>query len=489
MARRLRPPSRSKQLADISDDTVIETDIPARLDRLPWGNFHWLIAVSLGVTWIFNGIEVSLASTLSPTIKLSMNLEDWQVGYAHAAYVGGLVIGALFFGWLTDRLGRKRLFFTTLLIYLFFTALTGLSQGPRSLALFRFLTGVGIGGEYAAINSTIQELIPAKFRGRTDLLISGTFWIGGAIGALGSTVLLTGGIVDPKLGWRVAFLIGAILAIIVLRVRRTIPESPRWLITHNRVEEAKAVVSNIERNFRGQFDATERLPHVHVVGRRRTPLLEVVRTVFVTYPKRALVSFSLMAAQALVYNAVYHTYTLELNDIKYFGISAGAVGWYLLFFAAGNFLGPLMLGRLFDTFGRKRMIAATYLISGVLIAITGYLFMSGILTALTQSLAWMVTFFFASAAASAAYLTAGEIFPLEIRALAIAFFFAVGTSVAVATPWIFANLIQGGRASVYLGYLALSTVMIAAAFIELLWGVKAERIPLEEIARPLTFVD
>ena len=215
----------------------------------------------------------------------------------------------------------------------------------------------------------------------------------------------------------------------------------------------------------------------------------MVRTVFVTYPKRALVSFSLMAAQALVYNAVYHTYTLELNDIKYFGISAGAVGWYLLFFAAGNFLGPLMLGRLFDTFGRKRMIAATYLISGVLIAITGYLFMSGILTALTQSLAWMVTFFFASAAASAAYLTAGEIFPLEIRALAIAFFFAVGTSVAVATPWIFANLIQGGRASVYLGYLALSTVMIAAAFIELLWGVKAERIPLEEIARPLTFVD
>jgi MFS family permease len=479
-----------KQPVDTSNNLVVETDIPARLDRLPWGSFHTLVAVGLGVTWILNGLEVTLAGNLSPALEESpiLSLSSHDVFLANSTYICGLVLGSLFFGWLTDRLGRKKLFFITLLVYLLSTALTASSWDFASLALFRFVTGMGIGGEYAAINSTIQELIPARFRGRTDLLISGTFWIGAAIGALGSTVLLDPTIINPEVGWRVAFLIGAALAIIVLGVRRAIPESPRWLMTHNRVDEAEAIVASIEDKFRGQFDATERQPYVHLIGRTRTPLVEVVQTVFQVYPGRAVVSFSLMAAQALVYNAIFFTHALMLKH--FFCIPSSTVGWYFLFFAAGNFLGPLMLGRLFDTFGRRWMIAATYAISGVLLAISGYLFMIDVVSALTQSLAWMVTFFFASAASSAAYLTAGEIFPLEIRALAIAFFFAVGTGIGgVTSQLLFAVLIDEGRASIYYsGYLVLSTAMIAAALIELLWGVPAERKPLEDVARPLTFV-
>jgi MFS family permease len=354
--------------------------------------------------------------------------------------------------------------------------------------LFRFLTGAGIGGEYAAINSTIQELIPAKFRGRTDLLISGTFWIGAGIGAMGSTVLLDPTIINPEFGWRIAFLIGALLALVVLRIRRAIPESPRWLMTHQRLEEANAIVSGIEEKCGVHLDPNERLPHVHLIGRESTPLLEVVQTLFCVYPRRALVSFSLMAAQALVYNAIFFTYSQALTH--FFNIPPEGAGYYFLFFAAGNFLGPLVLGRLFDTFGRKRMIAGTYAASGVLLAISGYLFMIGAISgALAQALFWMVTFFFASAAASAAYLTAGEIFPLEIRALAIAFFFAVGTALGgVISPWLFSSLVAQGPERFYSGYLVLSAAMMAAAAVAALWGVPAERKSLEEIARPLTFV-
>ena len=490
LAQRIRlqlAPTSNKQQVYTSGQ--IRTDIPARLDRLPWGAFHTLVAVGLGITWILNGLEVTLAGLLSPALMKSpvLNLSGPQVGIANSLYLAGLVLGSLFFGWLTDGLGRKRLFFVTLLVYLLFTALTGLSWNFESLAVFRFFTGTGIGGEYAAINSTIQELIPAKFRGRTDLLIGGTFWIGAAIGALASTLLLDPTIMDPELGWRVAFLIGAALALIVLGIRRVIPESPRWLMTHGRPDEAEAIVAGIEDKFRGQLDSTERLPQVQLIGRKRTPLREVVQTVFQVYPGRALVSFSLMAAQALVYNAIFFTHALVLT--RFFDVPIRTVGWYFLPFAAGNFLGPLLLGPLFDTLGRKRMISGTYAITGALLAISAYLFMIGAVSELTLSLAWMITFFFASAAASAAYLTAGEIFPLEIRALAIAFFFAVGTGIGSVSPWLFATLSAGKAADLYRGYLVLSMAMILAALIESLWGVACERKPLEAVARPLTFVE
>jgi MFS family permease len=400
--------------------------------------------------------------------------------------LAGLVLGALFFGWLTDRLGRKRLFIITLLVYLVSTAFTGLSWNIDSLTLFRFFTGTGIGGEYAAINSTIQELIPARFRGRTDLLISSTFWIGAAIGAVGSTVLLDPTLIDPELGWRVAFLIGALLALVVLFVRPGIPESPRWLMTHNRVDEAEAIVADIEERFRGHFDINEQLQRVQLIGRSGTSLVDVVKTIFQVYPGRALVCFSLMAAQALVYNAIFFTHAPVLAH--FFDIPLSSVGWYFLPFAAGNFLGPVLLGPLFDKLGRKRMISGTYLISGVLLAVSAYLFKISVVSALTLSLAWMVTFFFASAAASAAYLTAGEIFPLEIRAIAIAFFFAVGTSLAVVSPFVFTALATGESTNLFKGYLVLSIAMSLAAFIELLWGVNAERKPLETVAPPLTLV-
>jgi MFS family permease len=468
---------------------IVKTDIPARLDRLPWGRFHTLVVVALGITWILNGLEVTLAANVTQALMNSLGLSITQVALSHTAYVTGLVIGALFFGWATDRLGRKRLFFTTLLVYLMFTTLTGLCWNIESLALFRFLAGTGIGGEYAAINSAIQELIPARFRGRTDLLISGTFWIGAAIGALVLTVLLNPTIINPELGWRFAFLIGAPLALIVLFIRRRIPESPRWLMTHGRVNEAEAIVSSIEEKFNqlDQLDSVERLPRVHLIGRRFTPLREVVQTIFHVYPGRALVSFSLMSAQALMYNAAIFNFAVILD--QFFKIPLTNLSLYFLPIAAGNFFGPLVLGRLFDTFGRKQMIALTYAISGLAIAVSGYLLMSGALSALTQSLAWMATFFFASAAASAAYLTAGEIFPLEIRALAIAFFFAVGTGIGAVSLWLLATLIGQGPESLYWGFIVGSAAMVAAAVIELIWGVAAERRPLEDVARPLTFIE
>jgi MFS family permease len=490
VARRIRLPRilKPKRHVQKPDHQRVETSIPARLDRLPWGAFHTLVAVALGITWILNGLEVTLAGNLTPALEKSLKLPNAvQIGIAHSAYLAGLVLGSLFFGWLTDRLGRKKLFFVTLVVYLLSTALTGLSWNVDSLIVFRFLTGTGIGGEYAAINSTIQELIPAKYRGRTDLLISGTFWIGAAIGAVGSTVLLNSTLIDPEVGWRVAFLIGAVLAIIVLLVRSVIPESPRWLMTHNRIDEAEAIVASIEERFRGQFDSKEPLSRIQLVGRSSTPLVQVIKTIFLTYPKRALVSSFLMASQALLYNAIFFSNATMLG--KFFNIQPWDVGWYFLPFAFGNFLGPVLLGPLFDRLGRKRMISGTYIISAVLIAICAYLFKINAVSALSLSLAWMVTFFFASAAASAAYLTAGEIFPLEIRAIAIAFFFAIGTGFAVVCPFVFTALATTGEpATLYKGYLVLSMLMSLAALIELLWGVDAECRPLEAVAAPLTYV-
>jgi MFS family permease len=472
---------------------IIATDIPARLDRLRWGRFHTLVVVALGITWILDGLEVTLAGALAPALKASPQLRfsNADVGFVGSAYLTGAVLGALFFGWLTDRLGRKRLFFITLAVYLVATAATAFSWNLWSFALFRFLTGAGIGGEYTAINSTIQELVPARYRGWTDLVINGSFWIGAALGAAGSIVLLDPEFLAPDMGWRLAFLIGAALGLVIFFMRLWLPESPRWLMTHGRLDEANAVLDGIEAEFRahGHQFSSEPLPVIRLRVRRSTPLIEVARTLFGTERRRTFVGLSLMAAQAFFYNAIFFTYALVLTD--FYGIRADHIGWYLLPFAAGNFLGPVVLGRLFDTIGRRPMIAFTYGLSGLLLAGSGYLFAIGVLSAAGQTAAWMVIFFFASAAASSAYLTVSETFPLEIRALAIAFFYAIGTAIGgVVGPLLLGALIDtGSRWSVFGGYLLGAALMLAAAVIGGRYAVAAERKPLESVSRPLAAAD
>lgn len=471
-------------------DEVVTTDIPARLDRLPWGRFHTLVVAALGVTWILDGLEVTLAGSLAGALKDSpvLRFSNTDIGFASSAYLAGAVLGAIFFGWLTDRLGRKKLFFVTLTVYLLATAATASSWNIASFAFFRFVTGAGIGGEYAAINSTIQELIPARVRGWSDLVINGSFWIGAAIGALGSLVLLDPAVIDPDVGWRLAFLIGASLALVIFFMRMWLPESPRWLMTHGRVTEAEQVIAVIEHKFDG-LPPARNLPRVRLRMRTSTPLWEVAQTLFQRHRQRTYVGLCLMAAQAFFYNAIFFTYALILTD--FYGVPSDRIGWYLLPFAAGNFLGPVLIGRLFDTKGRRPMIAFTYIVSGLLLAATGSLFVRDLISAQTQTLAWMTTFFFASAAASSAYLTVSETFPLEIRALAIAFFYAIGTGVGgIAGPWLFGVLIDtGSRVSVFGGYLLGAVLMMLAGGVAWRWGVAAERKPLEAVARPLTFVD
>ena len=483
-----------RDAAKSPSSAIIATDIPARLDALPFGRFHLLVIAALGITWILDGLEVTLAGALSGELKenSALGLSNAQVGLAGSCYLAGAVLGAIFFGWLTDRLGRKKLFTITLAIYLTATAATGLSWDSWSFIVFRFLTGAGIGGEYTAINSTIQELIPARFRGWTDLLINGSFWLGAAMGAGGSLVLLDPAFIDPAIGWRLAFLIGATIGLVILVMRLWIPESPRWLVTHGFPQAAHAVVRNIEAQFFRGGDArvpAREWPKVRLRMRDHTPLREVARTLFITYRQRTLVGLTLMAAQAFFYNAIFFTYALILTD--FYGIPAGGVGWYILPFAAGNVLGPLLLGRLFDTVGRRIMIASTYALSGIMLAVTAYLFSQDLLTATTLTAAWMIVFFFASAAASSAYLTVSEIFPLEIRALAIAFFYAIGTGIGgIAGPLLLGMLIStGSRSSVAMGYVVGAILMAAAAVVQARFGIAAERKSLEAVSRPLAFID
>jgi MFS family permease len=473
------------------NDRVIETSIPSRLDNLRWSGFHTRVVLALGITWILDGLEVTLAGALSGALKESpvLGFSNFDVGLSNSAYLAGAVIGALGFGWLTDRIGRKKLFFITLALYLTATAATALSWSVASYALFRFLTGAGIGGEYTAINSTIQELVPARYRGWTDLVINGSFWIGAAMGAVAAIVLLNPAVIGPDLGWRLAYLTGAALGLVVFVMRMWIPESPRWLMIHGRPDEAHAIVDEIEQSVVGHSQAQQVFPKIRLRMRSHTPLGEVARTLFFAYRQRSLVGLVLMAAQAFFYNAIFFTFALVLTD--FFGIAANQVGWYILPFAAGNFLGPLLLGRLFDTIGRRAMIAFTYGVSGLLLALSGYLFSIGALSAQTQTIAWMVIFFFASPAASAAYLTVSETFPLEVRALAIALFYAIGTGIGgVAGPALFGALIDtGSRNSVFAGYLLGAALMIAAAAVAWRYCIAAERRSLESVARPLAFVE
>ena len=445
---------------------VVETDVPARLDRLPWSGFHKRVIAALGITWILDGLEVTLAGAISGALKASpaLRFDNTDIGLAASAYLIGAVLGAVGFGWLTDRLGRKKLFFITLAVYLAATAATAFSWSLWSFCFFRFLTGAGIGGEYTAINSTIQELIPARVRGWTDLVINGSFWIGAALGAVGSLVLLDPDRLGLEMGWRASFLIGAALGLVILLLRLWIPESPRWLMTHGRVAEAEAIVAGIEREVAaslpsplqgagagGPARAAAILPKVRLRMRSHTPLGEVFTALFVTYRARALVGLALMVAQAFFYNAIFFTFALVLTD--FYGVHSDSIGLFILPCALGNFMGPLLLGRLFDTLGRRPMIAGTYALSGLLLIGSGLLFQQEVLGAASQTLAWSVVFFFASAAASAAYLTVSETFPLEIRALAIAVFYAVGTGIGgIAGPVLFGALVDtGSRSSAYAG--------------------------------------
>jgi MFS family permease len=469
--------------------TVIDTDISARLDRLPWGRFHVLVIVALGITWVLDGLEVTLAGSLVGALRAEpMSFTEFDIGLAASSYLVGAVTGALGFGWLTDRIGRKKLFFITLALYLAATAATGLSWNIYSFCLFRFLTGAGIGGEYTAINSTIQELVPARVRGWTDLVINGSFWIGAALGSFLSIVVLRPGMIDPAWGWRIAFFVGGGIGLVILLLRTWIPESPRWLATHGYVAEADRVVSGIEKRFTDEghtlppIDAHKRMK---LRTRSHTPLKEVFGTMLVGHRKQTLVGLALMVAQAFFYNALFFTYALVLQ--RFYNVPGDHVGWYLLPFALGSFLGPLLLGRLFDTVGRRPMIAFTYGISAILLAITGYLFKIDVFGPVGQTAAWMVVFFFASAAASAAYLTVAETFPLEIRALAIAVFYALGTGIGgVSGPLLFGALVEtGSRDNVLIGYLVGAVLMAVAAVVGGLFGTAAEGKSLEDVSKPL----
>jgi MFS family permease len=472
---------------------VIESNVPARLDRLPWGTFHSRIVIALGITWVLDGLEVTLAGTLAGAIKDSLQLTNADVGFANTAYLLGAVAGALYFGWLTDRLGRRKLFFLTLAVYAVFTVATAFSWNIASYAVFRFLTGSGIGGEYAAINSAIQEFIPARYRGRTDLAINGSYWLGAAIGALGSTIALNAAYANPDLGWRVAFFAGGALATFILFFRMWVPESPRWLIRHGHAAEGEAIMAQIEEDFHAQGRQIPAVttPPTRLRARPYTPLSEVWHALFHDYRRRSLVGLALMGAQAFFYNAIFFTYVLVLTE--FFDVPSHQAGWYILPFAIGNFLGPLILGPAFDRrrLGRRLMIALTYGLSGILLAISGALFAAGAMTAFWQTVSWSVIFFFASAAASSAYLTVSETFPLEIRALAIAIFFAIGTGVGGAlSPWLFGILIDThSRVSLFMGYLLGAVLMLSAAIIQWFFGVDAEGKSLEEVARPLTSAD
>jgi MFS family permease len=471
----------------------IETNIPARLDRLPWSRWHSLVTFALGVTWLLDGLESNLAGSLAGILKRSdtLGMSDAQLGLSATLYLAGAVAGALVFGYLTDRWGRKKLFSITILLYLSATAATAFSWSFASFAFFRALTGAGIGGEYAAVNSAIDELIPARVRGHVDLTINSTFWAGAALGSGASLVLLNTGFLPPTVSWRLAFLMGAAIGVVILALRRHVPESPRWLMTHTSKEEAEAVVRDIEQQATNGHPEQLAAPtgSIKLVARKTTPLREIWDSMVKRNGTRSLLGFSLMVSQAFFYNAVLFTYGLVL--LRYYGVSAGKLGMFLVPLALGNWLGPITIGRLFDSIGRKPMIAGTYIGSGILLGLTAWLFRLGVLNATTQAICWSVTFFVASSAASAAYLTVSEIFPLEIRAVAISIFYACGTLVGgVASPAVYGYLVgTGSRSLLFWGYIAGAIVIAAGGCMELWLGVNAEKQSLESIARPLTCAD
>ncbi|WP_305784466.1 MFS transporter [Symbioplanes lichenis] len=470
----------------MTDTGTVRTNVPARLDRLPWARWHWMIVIGLGTVWILDGLEVTIVGNLSGRLSepgSGLDITQSQVsGIGAAIYVLGSCFGALFFGWLTDRFGRKKLFMLTLGVYLVGTAATAFSFDAWWFFLFRFVTGAGIGGEYAAINSAIDELIPARHRGRVDLVINGTYWAGAAFGALLTVPVLTA--LPVSWGWRVAFGLGVVLGLVILLVRRHVPESPRWLFIHGRGDEAETLVKDVESSVGGPLEPAGQYIEIH--QRKTIGFGQIAKTLVRHYPKRAGLGLALFVGQAFLYNAVTFGYAQILQT--FFDVPSGSTGWYFAVIAVGNLLGPVLLGGLFDSIGRKIMITGTYVLSGLLLLGTAWLFSAGVLNAVTMTACWCVVLFFASAGASSAYLTVSEIFPMETRALAIAFFYAIGTAVGGVTgPLLFADLVGTGEVGdTVLAFVIGAVLMIAAGLVEAVLGVKAERQSLESLAKPLS---
>jgi MFS family permease len=473
---------------------AIRSLIPARIDRLPWSPFHTRMVVALGVAWILDGLEITVASAVVATLteKTTLHLSTTQAGLIATVYLVGEVVGALFFGHLSDKLGRRKLFIITLAVYLLGSGLTALTLGNgigwiAFLYITRFISGMGIGGEYAAINSAIDELIPARFRGRVDIAVNGTYWAGAIIGTLGTFIFLNQ--LSPNIGWRAAFLLGPVLGLVIIFVRRNLPESPRWQVMHGREAEAESTIDYIEHEVREGGRDLPPVPEdkaIEISPAERIGYLALARVLFRDYPKRAVYGASLMITQSFLYNAIFFTYVLVLTN--FYGVSAKSAPLFLIAFAVGNLAGPLTIGHLFDTIGRKKMIAGTYILSGLLLAITAFLFRADVLSAFTQTVAWCVIFFFASAGASAAYLTVSEIFPQEVRAKAIAVFFAIAQCFGALGPVIYGALIGDGknRVPMFYGYLLGAAVMIVGGVIAVALGVNAEGKSLEDVATPLS---
>jgi MFS family permease len=470
---------------------TIETDIPARMDRLPWSKWHWMVVTGLGTVWILDGLAVTIVGAIGGRLSekgSGLELTAAQVGAAGSAYILGACAGALYFGRLADKIGRKRLFMLTLAIFMTGSVLTAFSSSFAWFLICRVITGSGVGGEYSAIHSAVDELIPARVRGAVDLIIGGSFWIGTILGSLASLLLLDTSLFAADVGWRIAFGLCAFMGLGIVLVRRNVPESPRWLFLHGHDSEAERVTRRIERQITESTGQELIEPRRRIRIKQRGPMGigEIAGVVFKMYPKRTFVGLSLFTGQAFLYNAIFFTYALVLT--KVYGVNPASVGLYLLPFAIGNFAGPLLLGRFFDTIGRKPMISGTYILSGILLIVTGILFNNGTLTATTQTVAWCVIFFFASAGASAAYLTVSEIFPMETRAMAIAFFYATGTIIGgFGGPLLFGALIQSGDPSqIFVGYLIGAAVMIVGGIIQATLGVEAAQRDLEDIAPPLS---
>lgn len=473
----------------------VTSAVPARLDRLPWSRWHWTVVIGLGTVWILDGLEVTIVGNIAGRLSepgSGLPITSAQVtGTAAALYVAGACVGALFFGRLTDRFGRKKLFMVTLAVYLGATALTAVSFEPWWFFTFRFLTGFGIGGEYAAINSAIDELIPSQYRGRVDLIINGSFWLGAIGGSLLSIVALDTALFPANIGWRLTFALGVVLGLVILLVRRSVPESPRWLLIHGRQEEAEQLVASVEERVRADLGGRELPPpagEITIHQRKTIGFLAIARTVLATYRKRAALGLSLFIGQAFLYNAITFGFGAILT--KFYDVPTGSTGYYFAVIALGNFLGPLLLGKLFDTVGRRWMIASTYLLSGLLLFGTAWLFGRGSLSAVTLTACWCVALFFASAGASSAYLTVSEIFPMETRAMAIAFFYAIGTAAGgISGPLVFADLTQSGVVGdTVLAFQIGAGLMCAAGLVAAFLAVNAERRSLEDIAPPLSTV-
>src|SRR4051794_27465518 len=478
--------------ATTTDTNTIETSVPARLDRLPWSRWHWTIVIGLGTVWILDGLEVTIVGNIAPRLAekgSGISITASQIsGLGAALYVAGACTGALLFGYMTDRFGRKKLFMITLLVYLLATAMTALSGSAWWFFLFRFVTGLGIGGEYAAINSAIDELIPSKFRGRVDLIINGTFWIGAALGALVSIVVLNENFLAGDVGWRVAFGLGVVFGLVILLVRRNVPESPRWLFIHGRDREADELVSGVESQVEEQthtrLDEVDQTIEIH--QRKTIGFFTIARSVLTMYPRRTVLGLSLFVGQAFLYNAITFGFASILTT--FYKVPSADTGYYYVVIAIGNFMGPLLLGRFFDTVGRKPMISGTYITAGVLLFVTAWLFKNGHLSATTLTACWTVVLFFASAGASSAYLTVSEVFPMETRAMAIAFFYAIGTALGGITgPLLFAELTSSGNVDDTVVAFAIgAAVMTIAGVVAAFLAINAEQKSLEDIAAPLT---